>query len=115
MEVARAERGLGDVWRLEPPSGAARLNPSRRPHPLALALHPSLALALGPTPATYPDTRKPSPDLERIQGGWVADSCPAARWEGPWECGATANEAVPTPRSNHAAAACGEHMLVSSR
>lgn len=45
-------------------------------------------------------------------GGWKADSCPAVQWDGPWECGATANEAVPTARSNHAAVACGEHLLV---
>ncbi|KAJ1616531.1 hypothetical protein T492DRAFT_850757 [Pavlovales sp. CCMP2436] len=34
-----------------------------------------------------------------------------AQWE-RWECGAAALEDVPTARSNHAMAACGEHLLV---
>ena len=45
-------------------------------------------------------------------GGWAASSCPQAQWTGPWECGATANEAVPTVRSNHASVVCGDHLLV---
>lgn len=45
-------------------------------------------------------------------GKWVPSSCPDAEWLGPWDCGATANESVPTPRANHAAVACGDHMLV---
>ena len=49
----------------------------------------------------------------RGTGVWAASSsCPDAVWEGPWECGATANEEVPTPRSNHAVVACGDHLLV---
>ena len=44
--------------------------------------------------------------------GWTPSSCPSVRWEGPWTCGVTANEAVPTARSNHAAVVCGEHLLV---
>ncbi|EOD05416.1 hypothetical protein EMIHUDRAFT_199139 [Emiliania huxleyi CCMP1516] len=43
--------------------------------------------------------------------GWAACSCPTPSWEA-WQCGATANEDVPTARSNHAAAACGGHLLV---
>lgn len=42
---------------------------------------------------------------------WSLHLRPEPTWEGPWECGATANEPVPTARSNHAAVACGEHML----
>lgn len=45
-------------------------------------------------------------------GGWEQCSCPAPRWQGPWQCGAVANESVPTPRSNHCAIACGELLLV---
>eukprot|EP00966_Prymnesium_polylepis_P103019 2386055-Prymnesium_polylepis.1 len=36
--------------------------------------------------------------------GWEPCSCPDPEWT-RWECGATANENVPTPRSNHAAVA----------
>lgn len=43
--------------------------------------------------------------------GWTSCSCPNPTWQGPWECGAIANERVPTQRSNHAAIACGEHLL----
>ena len=43
--------------------------------------------------------------------GWEACSCPTPKWV-KWACGATANESVPTARSNHAAVACGEHLLV---
>ena len=42
-------------------------------------------------------------------GGWAECSCPAARWEA-WQCGTVALEDVPTPRSNHAAVACGEQL-----
>lgn len=45
-------------------------------------------------------------------GKWMPSSSPEPRWEGPWKCGATANEGVPTPRSNHAAIAAGDHMLI---
>jgi len=45
-------------------------------------------------------------------GGWVTCSAPEPAWQGPWACGAAANEDVPTHRSNHAAVACGDHMLV---
>jgi len=44
--------------------------------------------------------------------GWQMCSCPSPSWQGPWKCGAIANESVPTQRSNHAALACGEHLLV---
>ena len=44
-------------------------------------------------------------------GGWSPCSAPEPQWE-LWECGATANEDVPTSRSNHAAVACGEHLFV---
>ena len=50
--------------------------------------------------------------LDAPLGGWAASSCPQARWTGPWDCGATANEAVPTARSNHASVSCGDHLLV---
>ena len=44
--------------------------------------------------------------------GWARSSCPdGARWA-RWECGATAGERAPTARSNHAAVAAGEHVLV---
>lgn len=43
--------------------------------------------------------------------GWEPCSCPEPTWE-RWTCGATANESVPTPRSNHAAVTCGDHLLV---
>lgn len=45
-------------------------------------------------------------------GGWAVSSAPIPLWDGPWVCGATANEDVPTARSNHAAVACGDHLLV---
>ena len=50
--------------------------------------------------------------LDAPLGRWEASSCPQARWSGPWECGAAANEAVPTARSNHASVSCGDHLLV---
>ena len=65
ISVERAVRGMGDVWKLMPPTA-----------------------------------------------GWESCSCPEVRWSGPLECGAIANEDVPTARSNHAAVACGDHMLV---
>lgn len=49
--------------------------------------------------------------LDAPATGWISCSCPDPRWSF-WECGATANESVPTPRSNHAAVACGDHLLV---
>ncbi|CAE8687978.1 unnamed protein product [Polarella glacialis] len=45
-------------------------------------------------------------------GKWEACSAPSPTWRGPWACGVTAFEEVPTPRSNHAAVACGDHLLV---
>ncbi|CAK0795550.1 unnamed protein product [Prorocentrum cordatum] len=50
--------------------------------------------------------------LRPPSGGWEPHSCPQVRWAGPWKCHATAGEAVPTARSNHAAASCGEHLFV---
>lgn len=50
--------------------------------------------------------------LSPPEAGWDVDSCPLSVWSGPWECGAIANEEVPTARSNHAAIACGDHLLI---
>lgn len=51
--------------------------------------------------------------LEPANGGdWADSSCPDRRWS-QWSCSHVAGEDdVPTRRSNHAVAACGEHLLV---